>query len=621
MSDDGSPAGEDGLREIRETRIGGVTTLWTDAPAPVMASLKFRVGRGDETFATGGLTHLVEHLALFPLGRRSYRYNGFVTESFCVFYAEGTAQEAFGFVSDVAASLRDLDLERLATEQSILRTEWNGKNPNVFERLYDLRYGLSGPGLTNYYEWGLDALGATAIQAWAEENFTSENAVLWATAEPPGDLALALPSGTRREPPRPVPRPGIELPLHVEEGSGVLAASATAARSSAINAAFSIASERLHQQLRREEGVTYGTGGGYDPIDPETAHVVLSADCQNRDAGKAQDHLLAILADISEGGATVEELAWDRDQTHRSISDPQGAPSRLDAAARDRLLGAPSLSADELIAERESLTPESIGEAMAAALETLIVLSPAPVPASNPLGNFAQLDSLRSPPVKGTERGPTAQWAKWGEKSRLVLASDGISRVESSSSSTVRYEDCVGRLLGVSGTITVVASTGEAVGIPAGMYEGGDEIAAEVEAAVSDHLKVPLNPTEAELREIVEAELPKYVIGLVPRELDVLAPFLSSDERVIHLAFCTRGVQAGLLALTDQRLFFMFRGSKIDDLFEAKIEDIVELKVRGVLSKRMVVRTDEAVETLEGFQPTKRVKEIEEALEDLQQQR
>jgi hypothetical protein len=62
------------LPTVQRTTVAGVPAWWAPADGPVTATLMFRTGHADETLANAGITHLVEHLALFPLGRCDYVY-------------------------------------------------------------------------------------------------------------------------------------------------------------------------------------------------------------------------------------------------------------------------------------------------------------------------------------------------------------------------------------------------------------------------------------------------------------------------------------------------------------------------------------------------------------------
>ena len=142
---------------------------WVDAPGEFFCSLMFRVGLADETLATNGITHLVEHLALFGLGRRDHPFNGFVDDQRCVFYASGERAEVLEFIRLVAASLGELPLDRLGVERRVLRAEASSAG-GLYARLRGHRFGAAGFGLVNYRELGLRWLGRTRARAAARRD-------------------------------------------------------------------------------------------------------------------------------------------------------------------------------------------------------------------------------------------------------------------------------------------------------------------------------------------------------------------------------------------------------------------------------------------------------------------
>src|SRR5919198_3857487 len=167
-----------------------------EAPAPFTAVLMFRVGRADETLATYGITHLVEHLALFPLGRTTYQSNGVVEDGVTVFYAHGTQEQASDFITSVARALSSLPLERFEAEKRVLLTEdASSAHPGPPTRLMALCVGARTYGLGMYQELGLRTAAEADVERWAEEYFTRDNAVLWFTGPPPEGLAHDLPHG------------------------------------------------------------------------------------------------------------------------------------------------------------------------------------------------------------------------------------------------------------------------------------------------------------------------------------------------------------------------------------------------------------------------------------------
>lgn len=111
---------------IREAEVDGIRTVLAAGSGPVTAGLFFRVGVADETLATTGITHLVEHLALHRHGLSDLHYNGATSATYTLFHVTGTPAEVTTYLNGVCAALRDLPLERLETEREILRTESAG---------------------------------------------------------------------------------------------------------------------------------------------------------------------------------------------------------------------------------------------------------------------------------------------------------------------------------------------------------------------------------------------------------------------------------------------------------------------------------------------------------------
>ena len=108
------------------TTVDGVPVFWLTVPGPIRAMLIFRVGVIDETLPTRGITHLVEHLALFVTmqdAAMATRMNARVELHRTRFMAGGSADEIATFLGDVTSSLAALPFDRLEDEKRILRTE------------------------------------------------------------------------------------------------------------------------------------------------------------------------------------------------------------------------------------------------------------------------------------------------------------------------------------------------------------------------------------------------------------------------------------------------------------------------------------------------------------------
>jgi hypothetical protein len=593
----------------------GVPVLWADAPEPFTGALVFRVGRADETFRNGGLTHLAEHLAHTHIGRGPYQYNGRVETSVSTYYASGTRDEVLQHLRSVAAGLRDLPLDRLESEKRILETEASSAVPGLDARLMALRFGPVAYGLVNQAELGLGWVTPEHVSAWAAEYFTAGNAVVWLTGEPSADLEpLGLLEGERKPPPAPETIPTLDLPAHLADGTGGVALTVLAKRDTAIHAGFLIAIERAHAQLRRGAALSYAPGGAYLPLDGRTVHVMVNADCKDQDAPSVQDELLGILYALAEDGPTDEELEWDRTMLDRALRDPHWAAPMLDAEARDTLMGVQSPSRNELVQERAELTRESVARAIAETLDSLLVLAPSGVPASGsrPLAKYEPDDRNL---VDGNAYPVTQEWEEWGEKSRLVVGEDGFSyaRTDSDDVLSWSYANCIAGVQLLSGSMTVVGRDGSWVTVFPHRYLRGDEALRKIVGALGEDRLVPLSTREHELEPIVQRELGDRV-GRVAPEVDLLGGVLGANEELRALAEARRGHQVGLLAVTDRRLIFHFWGTFEKELFEKPLTAISGAELKGLLKKALVVSYEGETTKFEDIKPSERAQEIAQLL-------
>jgi hypothetical protein len=150
-----------------QTTVDGVPLFWAESPEPVTGALLFRAGRADETLPTCGVTHVVEHLALFPFGRQPYEYNGSVEENVTVLYATGRRQEVVDFLARCAENLANLPLDRLEDEKRVLGVEAVTAG-GLYGQLLSYRYGARGYGLMGFRELGLRSLGGAGGRGLGE---------------------------------------------------------------------------------------------------------------------------------------------------------------------------------------------------------------------------------------------------------------------------------------------------------------------------------------------------------------------------------------------------------------------------------------------------------------------
>lgn len=551
--------------EIRRLESDGVPVFWASRPEPSFVSVLFRVGLADETLATAGITHLVEHLGLFAVGRRPYYTNGFVTPGQTAFYASGTQGELQDFVSSVGAALTELPLHRLDVEKRLLRTEAAGASIGVYARLLGHRYGASGFGLGAFREIGLDWLGEDEVAAWARERFTAGNVAVWMTSPDPPALSLGLPAGDRLPPPPTTPLPRLRLPLFVAEGSGGVAVGLVGDRTIDLTTGLSVAGERAHEALRLEHGLSYGVHGDYEPLDAERAHAGIGADCPEGRAEPVLEVLLRILGDLAERGPTAAELEEELAAFDRGSADPDTVRGPLDRAAGDELVGRPWTDPDQLRAELAAATSESIAATLARALESRIVIADEGTPL--PAGHHPQ--GWVHDPLEGREY--RAKGLLPG-RDRLVVGDEGLSIPgDDTDRVTVRFDDCVLVSCTHDRSYLVLARDEAWIEVKPDDLEEGEALERHLRERIPSQLWVPAPGAEqaAAVEELARTRLTRQ--WMVSDELERLPGLLEQEERVLDLARGDRGRQHGLLVLTDRRFLFVFDGIRKKDVVEHRL--------------------------------------------------
>jgi len=97
-----------GAGQTATAHVSGIPVVWQHRPGPLVAGVGFRVGRADEPLAQGGVTHLVEHLAMSGIGDVLYDYNGWVNGSTTWFGFRGRPDEFGEFFGRIQHGLTDL---------------------------------------------------------------------------------------------------------------------------------------------------------------------------------------------------------------------------------------------------------------------------------------------------------------------------------------------------------------------------------------------------------------------------------------------------------------------------------------------------------------------------------
>lgn len=270
--------------ELHFTEVDHVTTIWTEAPPPLRAGLLFRTGRIDETLATAGQTHLIEHLALSQLGDPSPNQDGFVGGAVTSFSKMGEPQDVASFFVNLCDALTSLPCDRLESEKQILAAEKATRHYDFRYNLLTRRYGAAGYGLLGTPEIGFLRATLEQLAEYSAQRFAKENAVLWLSGPPPTELAFRLPHGTRHPLPPLAPILQTFPGWFLDDECGGVAAGTTVPRVSTSTIFCDIASRRLHNRLRTVQAISYAPIVFYEHLNADTAHLVLEQHTRSPDA-------------------------------------------------------------------------------------------------------------------------------------------------------------------------------------------------------------------------------------------------------------------------------------------------------------------------------------------------
>jgi Bacterial PH domain len=560
--------------------VSGIPCFWADAPAPFTATLVCRVGRADETLPTAGITHLAEHILMPATPPRELDRNARVEDIFAVFWAAGTRTQALRFLESLSGLIADPPLHRLETERSILRTEAASSGQHPVNASMALRYGAAAHGLMGFEELGLDALGAEEVAHWISEYVTRENAALWLTGEPPRDLELELPSGTRRAPPEPASLPEVVFPTVYPFGpDDTIVVAFDGRRSPALSLASSILLDRAWQAIRYDRGLAYDIGQYFEPIARDVVHGTLWVESLTQNVDVVRDALIELIHDMAERGATPSELDGELERIRDDLAEPAQLPSYLHYAACEHLLGRDA-SEEEFLRVREAVTTDATSEAVRSVLDRLLVAVPSeervpegfhPYPMTSSTAVTGRAHRLRALPTRRAVR-----------RMSLTVGEDGVTlRGPDGEPVTVLFRDVAAVVRNRDGSRTLLGYDTTRLVVDPEDWRRGKEAVTAIDAAVPEELVVKAEPELMAVDDHVEAVAERTLKRrwVVDEELTLLPDALDAGEEALVLAEANRGFRAGLLVATDRRLLWLYKMLK-ESRIEVAYDDIEDVRFR-----------------------------------------
>jgi predicted Zn-dependent peptidase len=470
---------------IEQTEVDGVPTLLAPTSGPMHAGLVFRVGRADERLARGGITHLVEHLALHRHGLTDYHFNGATGSVFTFFHAQGSADDVAAFLTGVCTALTDLPVERLETEKAILRTESASRRSGVGEPLSLWRHGARDHGLHGYPEWGLTQLTPDEVRHWAQAWFTRDNAVLWVAGDGvPAGLRLPLRGGVRQ----PVPTASSALPSTPAYFAGPTQSVAFDAvvRRRVAGSVFSGVLEReLFRNLRQEDGLSYTASSTYEARGDGFATVIALADALPEKQGAVLGGFVDVLTKLKVGRIDKADVDAVVTKSDEALRHPDADASRLVSMAANLLTGYPNQTTEQLRAELRAVTPEAVHEVAVEAMGTGLLMVPRGHQAD--WAGFVEAPTASVHAVTGTRYA-----SRRDAKIAAVIGPEGVSVVSPDEVITVRYAQCVALLAWPDGARQLVGEDAISVRLEPTLFEMAPSAMAAIDAALSPSLVVPM---------------------------------------------------------------------------------------------------------------------------------
>jgi len=420
---------------IQQLDVDGVPALLASTGGPMRAGLAFRVGTADETLARSGITHLLEHLALAPLGLSDYHFNGATMPVTTVFHMQGSEPDIAAFLTAVCQNLRDLPLRRLTVEKEILRTEWSSRGSGVMDAVPLWRHGARDHGLASYPEWGLGALTAEDLHHWAARYFTRDNAVLWIAGDRiPAGLRLPLPAG-RRQPVPPVSSALPQTPAYFVNGSRAVALDAVVRRRTAASVFAGVLERELYRALRQDAGLSYTTSTGYDPRGDGYASLRAVADALPEKQDAVLGGFVDVLAKLRVGRIEQADIDATIGRTEDFLGTAEVHAARLSSHAFNLLTGEPIRTVDEYRTELKEVGPAELVEVAAETMASALLMVP----------EGCRADWAGFAPAPTSSDNVIVAGTSYREREgdgELRVGVDGVSYLGPGGPLTVRYAEC-----------------------------------------------------------------------------------------------------------------------------------------------------------------------------------
>jgi hypothetical protein len=332
--------------------------------------------------------------------------------------------------------------------------------------------------------------GATIeeLKEYAAQRFTQENAVLWLSGPPPGDLSLKLPHGSKLSLPTLTPCVPAFPTWYLDNQFGGAAVGATVPRVSAATIFCEIARKRLYQRLRTDKALSYAPNFIYEPLNADTAHLVLYADSDL----EHRKELAEVFGEVYKELSQVEQSEVEAARTQilenwTGNLKPQPADylqNEAHRAARDWIHEKEFELMEQLATKLLSVSVEEVAAFGSEMQKTAIFALPGGAIVQPWFGWVATISYFADPRSREILSIDAPK-----NQSRLVLNPDGVSvRFSLVNNLTVRWSELEAALFYEDGGVVLIGRDATWLQIEPTLWRGGKSICNQIRKQVPPDL-------------------------------------------------------------------------------------------------------------------------------------
>ncbi|MEU5671763.1 hypothetical protein ABZ749_15605 [Micromonospora sp. NPDC047753] len=426
---------------MRREEIDGVTVIQRTVPGSLAASLTFGCGARDEEIDSIGLTHLVQHLVDWTEDHIAENHQDNIWMNDTSFLAGGPPDQVVRHFATICSAISNLPPEDLSDAVEGLDADSRYMS-NIEEGLRDpwgallsRRFGPSGHGLSRWPAVDYKLFTADEIRRYVERFFTSGNAVLTVTGEPPQAMRLPLPAGPRVTRSTPLVNNQMGPIWYADEVRGVALIISV---EPSVEAVFLMWALRARvAEARHRAGVAIGAEFMCEVVDSTRHELGLRVTPDFGRKGKKFDATVAaelLWAElrrlVSDGVDRVEiaNLMPTQDEDLTVEVEWKDAIHSLDSLTHRELLGTAEIYCSESLSELAGLTPESARDVVSGWLSSAMIVVPYGSKPNLPRATEDSCRTTRFVPAGEVVRPPFSK--RFHNKAKLVIGIDAISTVD-----------------------------------------------------------------------------------------------------------------------------------------------------------------------------------------------